>query len=88
MALVLDTPYAATMVTAQRARKPHRCEWCRKSAIAAGDVYVTWIEFPGGDAGYADSAGHPVRLNVCIDCEHEDRRWLILAELELGSAIR
>lgn len=86
-ALVVSTPYAHAVVMAQRARKPHRCAMCRRQ-IEPGEVYVKWVDLPGSDAGYADSAGHPVTLVSCIDCEHEDRRWVILAALELGSAIR
>ena len=46
-----------------RARKPNRCAWCG-GPIPAGSQYVVVTEFPGGEAGYADHAGHPVRMAV------------------------
>lgn len=46
-----------------RARKDHRCEWCGKP-IPKGSDHVVATEFPGGDAGYADAAGHPVRMRI------------------------
>ena len=33
-----------------------------------GELYLMHTEFPGGDAGYADGAGHPVRLAECRAC--------------------
>jgi len=45
------------------ARKPHRCNWCG-GLIVPGEQYVVATEFPGGEAGYADAAGHPVRMAV------------------------
>lgn len=36
--------------------------------IKPGEVYLEWTEFPGGEAGYADYAGHPVRMAECADC--------------------
>ena len=53
------------------ARSRHRCEWCHK-AIEPGTVYVLATEYPGGDSGYADAAGHPVRMCVHADapCHH------------------
>lgn len=53
------------------ARKPHRCEGCtsiQPGPIQPGDVYLEHTEFPGGDAGYADAAGHPVRAAECAGC--------------------
>ena len=48
------------------ARKPH---WCSDHhRIEPGDVYIEHTEFPGGDAGYADAAGHPVRMAECAIC--------------------
>jgi hypothetical protein len=51
-----------------KARKKHYCEWCRTFAIKPGDTYWRHTEFPGGDAGYADSAGHPVSMRECQPC--------------------
>ena len=47
----------------QRARKVYVCDWCQE-AIVKGSVYVLATEFPGGEAGYADSAGHPVSWRI------------------------
>lgn len=52
--------YTARHVTA---RIRHVCVWCRKP-IELGTTYVLATEFPGGEAGYADYAGHPVRMRV------------------------
>lgn len=46
-----------------RARKDYACSWCGE-AIPKGSEYVIATEFPGGEAGYADSAGHPVRFRI------------------------
>lgn len=47
--------------------KPHRCDLLG-CAINPGDRYLIETEYPGGDAGYADAAGHPVRMKVCRSC--------------------
>ena len=48
------------------ARKPHQCA-CG-TTVRPGDLYLMHTEFPGGGAGYADGAGHPVRLAECQAC--------------------
>lgn len=45
------------------ARKVHECAWCYGS-INVGESHIIATEFPGGEAGYADHAGHPVRMRV------------------------
>lgn len=45
------------------ARKDYSCDWCHKP-IPKGSVHVVATEFPGGDAGYATAAGHPVRMRI------------------------
>lgn len=45
------------------ARKVHWCDWCGLP-IKVGTAYVLATEFPGGEAGYADYAGRPVRFTV------------------------
>lgn len=53
------------------ARKPHACQWgtCpRGNGIRPGDVYIVSTSFPGHDSGYADAAGHPVRMALCAHC--------------------
>lgn len=52
-----------------KARKAYRCEWCGKP-IPVGSVYVVATEFPGGDAGYASAAGHPVHMAI-----HAEPPW-------------
>lgn len=49
--------------TRQVARKVHGCDWCH-GAIEVGETYTIATEFPGGEAGYADFAGHPVRFRL------------------------
>ena len=48
------------------ARKPHSC--INSHRIAPGEVYLEHKEFPGADTGYADTAGHPVRMAECSAC--------------------
>ena len=50
---------------ARRARKPH---WGCCRVIKPGELYVEHTEFPGGESGYADTAGHPVRMAECREC--------------------
>lgn len=44
-------------------RKEYVCDWCNKP-IPKGSDCVVATEFPGGDAGYADSVGHPIRMRL------------------------
>jgi len=43
--------------------------------IHAGDVYLEVTELPGGESGYADDAGHPVRMVVCVGCACKSGDW-------------
>ncbi|MCZ4557933.1 hypothetical protein O4215_20440 [Rhodococcus maanshanensis] len=52
--------------------------YCRR--IQPGEVYLEHTEFPGGDAGYADAAGHPVRMAECADCARRYGRGPLLAD--------
>lgn len=64
-----------------RKRRPGCGGHCK--AIQPGDLYIEWTEFPGGEAGYADGAGHPVRMAECRTCaERYGRGDLITAYLE------
>ena len=45
------------------ARKVHVCAWC-DGRIDVGELHIIATEFPGGEAGYADYAGRPVRMRV------------------------
>lgn len=42
--------------------------------IRKGELYLLCTEFPGGESGFADSAGHPVRLRICMACAP---RWAV-----------
>ena len=50
------------------ARTRHQCKWGDCRTIEPGERYVVAVEYPGGDTGYADTAGHPVRMAICSDC--------------------
>lgn len=63
MTLINTTTYRERIVRARRAR---RCD--DRGTIAAGELYLLCTEYPGGDSGYADSAGHPVRMRICQRC--------------------
>lgn len=63
---------------ARRARKTrYGCH-----VIAAGDLYIEHTEFPGGEAGYADAAGHPVRMAECRACAERYGRGHLLKAYE------
>ncbi|MEU2013048.1 hypothetical protein [Nocardia sp. NPDC019302] len=50
--------------TLRRARKVHfGCH-----PIKPGEHYLEFTDFPGSDLGFADAAGHPVRLAECRAC--------------------
>lgn len=65
-----------TYTTTRRvARKGRQCETgYRCQRILPGDVYLEHKEFPGSDAGFADAAGHPVRLAECANCASRSGR--------------
>ena len=50
------------------ARKKHPACGGHCPPIQPGEVYLEVTEFPGGESGYADAAGHPVRMCVCAPC--------------------
>lgn len=52
----------------KRARKTHVACGGYCKPIHPGDLYVEHTAFPGGDSGYADGAGHPVRMAECRSC--------------------
>lgn len=64
---------------AHKARMPHRCGFT-SHPIKPGEVYLQHTEFPGGDAGYADAAGHPVRVAECADCATRYGRGHLIEE--------
>ncbi|MGW4325419.1 hypothetical protein ACWEKR_05955 [Nocardia sp. NPDC004573] len=54
----------ATTSCLRRARKVRR--GCHP--IKVGEHYLEFTDFPGSDLGFADAAGHPVRLAECRAC--------------------
>ena len=72
------------MNTMQRtARKSHVCG-CG-AVIRPGNRYLVHTEFPGDDGGgFADSAGHPVRLVECAKCAVLNGRPAAPSESEGG----
>lgn len=71
MATMLAVTHHAYRHVRRVARKQHSCSWgtCpRVRVIAPGDVYVSSVEFPWADSGYATQAGHPVRMALCAPC--------------------
>ncbi len=61
------------------ARKTHLCSWGDCRSIQQGEVYLVHTSFPGHDAGYADAAGHPVRIAECSECAARYGRSDLLA---------
>jgi hypothetical protein len=57
---------SATTTKRRVARKIRECSCDR--LIGPGDVYLEHTAFPGDEAGYATSAGRPVRLAECSYC--------------------
>lgn len=54
---------------ARTAMKRHHCgNYLCQRVILPGDRYMLLVELPGGEAGYADAAGHPVQMKVCAKC--------------------
>lgn len=48
--------------------------------IQPGEVYLEVVEFPGGESGYATSAGHPVRMAVCAPCALRNGSGILLLD--------
>ncbi|WP_280381021.1 hypothetical protein [Nocardia wallacei] len=57
-----------TTTRLRRARKKHIACGGYCPPIQPGELYLEHKEFPGGEAGYADAAGHPVRAAECRAC--------------------
>jgi hypothetical protein len=64
----------------RRARRPRL--GCHP--VRPGELSIEHTEFPGGDSGYADSAGHPVRMAECRSCAERYGRGPLLAAYEQG----
>lgn len=54
------------------ARKSYPCDGVYPVSstiqIKPGDKYILATEYPGGQSGYADDAGRPVRMRICAAC--------------------
>lgn len=74
-----------TTVRRRVARKPRPCPGCDR-IIAPGATYLEHTEFPGGEAGWADAAGHPVRMSECADCATRYGRGELLGTRAKGGA--
>lgn len=48
--------------------------------IQPGEVYLEVTEFPGGESGYADAAGRPVRMAVCAPCAMRNGSGILLLD--------
>jgi hypothetical protein len=69
-------------VTAQRARKPRRCEDYPDAGcwIEKGEQYVTWTVFPDSDIMHGLT--RPSRLSICLRHSHD---WVLDALCDHGS---
>ena len=68
--------------TRSRVRRARKARPSCCGPIQPGDLYVEHTEFPGGESGYADAAGCPVRMSECRKCaERYGRGPLINAYL-------
>lgn len=73
---------SAPGVKVRRARATRPACGGRCPSIKPGDLYIEWTEFPGGDAGYADAAGHPVRMAECRRCAERYGRGKLITDYE------
>ena len=69
----------STSMQVRRARKQRIACGGYCPPIQPGEHYVEHTEFPGGDAGYADAAGHPVRMAECRPCAERYGRGHLFA---------
>jgi hypothetical protein len=58
----------STRLIVRRARKRHWADCDSYHRIKVGEYYLEGASMPGDDLGYADYAGHPVRLRECRAC--------------------
>jgi hypothetical protein len=73
---------------ARRARKTHSACGGHCKPIQPGDIYLEHVEFPGGDSGYADTAGHPVRMAECRSCAERYGRGALISAYENDTPIQ
>lgn len=80
MSIILEKPGGVdprTRYEIVTARRDRRCDDYPTSqwlSIRAGDRYLRITEFPGGESGWADNAGKPVRLHIC---EADWPQWVL-----------
>ncbi|HEY9251573.1 MAG TPA: hypothetical protein VIP06_02860 [Nocardioides sp.] len=60
---------------------------CCGGVIRPGERYLMHVELPGGEAGYADSAGHPVQMAECARCATRDGRGELLGDAQDARAV-
>lgn len=73
--MIIRTEYAY-QESIQVARKSYHCDdypGC-SVGIQPGEPYLKCTEFPGHDAGYANTAGKPVHMRLCARSDHYQRR--------------
>lgn len=73
-----------TNMRVRRARKSRPCGGDYITSIKPGDLYIEHTEFPGGDAVFADAAGHPVRMAECRECAERYGRGHLFPDHEGG----
>jgi hypothetical protein len=73
-----------TISRVRRARISRPGCGCYCKQIQPGDLYIEWTEFPGGESGYADGAGHPVRMAECRECAERYGRGPLIAAYLAG----
>lgn len=80
----------STKTVRRVARTNRRCRWgdCHRS-IRVGEPYLHFVEFPGGESGYADYAGHPVSMDICHMCAKDgpDEGLLVPAGLPIRGEV-
>jgi hypothetical protein len=68
----------------RRAVKPHLACGGYCPTIQPGELYIEHTEFPGGESGFADAAGHPVRMAECRACAERYGRGHLITAREDG----
>jgi hypothetical protein len=66
----------------RRARKTRSACFGHCKSIQPGDLYIEHTEFPGGESGWADTAGHLVRMAECRSCAERYGRGALIDAYE------
>ena len=74
----------------RRSSRLRYCDSCMRLRIGRGERYLVHTVFPGvGDvAGYATTAGHPVRFAECAECASTHGRGTLVADFESHGTVR